>query len=423
MTAPDANDLLRLSGADGLRRALDSGEPYKGNGPEPGPDPGPEPGPDPGSARGSARPNVNLESAAASTFQMRGIRWFWQYRFALGKLGLIGGLPDRGKGLIASFMIAMATKGGAWPCGEGRAIQGNVLLLTAEDDIEDTIVPRLVAADADLKRAHIIKMVRDAKGRRMFSIVTDLALLRQKIDEIGDVVMIVIDPMSAYLGVGKIDSYRATDVRGVLAPLTDLAAEKRLAVIAVMHFNKKADVHNAMLRIADSLAYVAAARHCYVVVDDPDNKRRLFVKAKNNLAPDTRALSYTIGTTTVGIDEATRETIAAPRIVWGSEYVDVTASEAMQAEEGARSSPVGALDAAKKFLADILAAGPVAKQEIEEAAEGDGISPRTLARAKAKLRIVAKKDGLREGWRWSLPETPAERPPETPETPAPELPF
>jgi hypothetical protein len=63
-----------------------------------------------------------------------------------------------------------------------------------------------------------------------------------------------------------------------------------------MHFNKKSDVKEAMLRIADSLAFVAASRHAYVVLDDSENSRRLFVKAKNNLAPDMAALSYTTDT-------------------------------------------------------------------------------------------------------------------------------
>lgn len=59
----------------------------------------------------------------------------------------------------------------------------------------------------------------------MFSLVTDLPLLKQKIEEVSDVRMVQIDPISAYLGVGKVDSYRTTDVRAVLAPLVDLAAE------------------------------------------------------------------------------------------------------------------------------------------------------------------------------------------------------
>jgi AAA domain len=92
------------------------------------------------------RKKSELKSAKASTYKMRGVRWFWPNRFALGKLGLIGGLPDKGKGLIIADMIARATRGDLWPCGEGTATKGKALLFTAEDGIEDTIKPRLVAA-------------------------------------------------------------------------------------------------------------------------------------------------------------------------------------------------------------------------------------------------------------------------------------
>ena len=42
----------------------------------------------------------------------------------------------------------------------------------------------------------------------------------------------------------------------------------KVAIIAVMHFNKKMDVTNALLRISDSLAFGAVARHVYGVIDD-----------------------------------------------------------------------------------------------------------------------------------------------------------
>jgi hypothetical protein len=43
-----------------------------------------------------------------------------------------------------------------------------------------------------------------------------------------------------------------------------------------MHFNKKMDVTNALLRISDSLAFGAVARHVYGVIDDAENKRNSF---------------------------------------------------------------------------------------------------------------------------------------------------
>jgi putative DNA primase/helicase len=300
-------------------------------------------------------------------------------------------------------MAARATKGDEWPCGEGSAPQGNVLILGAEDDYEDTVIPRLGAAGADMSRVHILEMIRTDDKERMFSLVSDLELLSRKIDEIGDVVMVIIDPMSAYLGVGKVDTYRTSDVRGVLAPLVKLAAEKRALVLGILHFNKQTDVTNALLRISDSLAFGATARHCYVVVDDTENKRRLFVRAKNNLAPDTKALAYSISTLCVGQDDATGEAIHAPRIEWFPKHVEVSTTEAMEAESGkSRSSP--AKDVALEFLRSMLINGPVPKTEIEEAAEANCISEATLRRAKEELGVTAEKDGLKGGWKWGLPE-------------------
>jgi AAA domain-containing protein/primase-like protein/bifunctional DNA primase/polymerase-like protein len=140
-----------------------------------------------------------LETSVASSYTMRGIQWLWLDRFAIGKLGLIGGLPDKGKGLISCDLIACVTANKALPCKEGHVPQGNVIWLTAEDDIEDTIIPRLTAAGADLDKVHIVRMMRDGGKRRMFSLVTDLEALRSKIEAVGDVVLVIIDPVSAYV--------------------------------------------------------------------------------------------------------------------------------------------------------------------------------------------------------------------------------
>jgi putative DNA primase/helicase len=357
-------------------------------------------------ARSTAPPPLSLETRPASSFKMRGIKWLWPERFAIGKLGLIGGLPDKGKGLISSDLIACVTNDHPLPCGEGKTPQGNVILFTAEDDIEDTVIPRLAAAYANLDRVHIVQMVRQHDGKaRNFSMLTDLPVLEEKITEIGNVVLVIIDPMSAYLGVGKVNANSTTDVRGFLKPLTDLATNKAVSIIGIMHFNKKADVTNAMLRIADSLAYVASARHVFVVVDDTEvDKRRLFVKAKNNLARDTKALSYMTGTRLVGTDDETRKEIWAPYILWGSEHVEITANEAMQAEAGGNQSRSDKREALA-FLRDRLASGPLKQEELIEDALANDISEKTLRRAKKDLKVKSHKQrGTMHGeWLWELP--------------------
>lgn len=356
-------------------------------------------------------PAAELECICAADEEIEALDWMWPGRFALGKIGLLVGLPDEGKGLTLSDMIARVTRGSPWPCGEGSAPLGNALLLTAEDDIADTVVPRLMAAGADLARVTIVKMAREAGKSRMFSLITDLEMLQRKAIEIGGVKLVVIDPITAYLGIGKIDSYRTADVRAVLGPLQELAAGLRLLALGVMHFNKKIDVTNVLLRVSDSLAFGAAARHVYAIVNDPDNNRKLFVKGKNNLAPrDQQTLAFGFADREVGTDKRTGAPIIAPFIAWHPEAVDITAIEAMTA--AAESKSPSARDSAKQFLEMLLSNGPVAAKEVHAAAKENGVARNTLRRAKDELKIEVRKDGpiVAEDrtWQWHLPKTVAE---------------
>jgi hypothetical protein len=355
-----------------------------------------------GDADSGPGPTETLTHVDADKVEIRAIEWLWPERFALGKIGLVVGLPDEGKGQILSDIAARVSNGDDWPLGEGTAPQGNIVLLTAEDALADTVIPRLRGAGADLSRIKIIQMVKKrGSDDRMFSLITDLALLRRKVEEIGNVVLILIDPITAYLGVGKIDSFRTTDVRAVMAPLVDFASELGAAVIGVMHFNKKVDVTNALLRISDSLAFGAVARHVWAAIDDSANQRKLFTKGKNNLARgDIKSLSYGFGLCKVGKDPVSGKPIEAPHIIWLG-HVDVSASEAMQAANENKSP--GAKDAAKQFLLDYLADAPMPQKDVIDAAGANLITERTLRRAKDDLkRVVAKRDGPKGEWRWHL---------------------
>jgi hypothetical protein len=166
------------------------------------------------------------------------------------------------------------------------------LLLQQEDDLSDTVAPRLRAAGADMSRVKILRMVRktDGSGKRMFDLHEDLPKLRDALERANEPQLLAIDPLTAY--VGKINASAGIEVRSILMPLVEMLADFHIAGIGVMHFNKKTDVEQALARIADSVAFGAVARHCFVVTDDAENERRLLVKANNNLAPDVKALSY-----------------------------------------------------------------------------------------------------------------------------------
>jgi putative DNA primase/helicase len=344
-----------------------------------------------------------LVTVVAADLEMRAVDWLWPDRFALGKIGLIAGLPDYGKGQIAAFLAAAVTAGIELPCGEGFAPQGNVIWLNAEDDARDTVLPRLVAAGADPKRIHFVNSAHVGGKAKGFSLITDRELLRKEIERIGNVVLVIIDPVSAYLGVGRVDTRSQSDVRGVLTPLKELAEETGIAVIGICHFNKKSDVTSALLRVSDSIAFTAAARSVYVALDDPEDRTaKIFVKAKNNLAADNKALRYGFGVRTVGHDAKLNKDIDAPYIVWHAQHVDLSANDLMQA---AASGSAYAKTEAREFLRERLEAGPANADDLIAEAEQNGIAKKTLYRAKRELGIKSRKERgkLDGGWSWELP--------------------
>ena len=164
----------------------------------------------------------------AADIEPEAVLWLWNGRLARGKHTCIAGEPGTGKSQASISIIAAVTTAGAWPCGEGAAPScGNVIILSAEDGEADTIVPRLVAAGADLKKVHLFSALRkeDGAGSRSFDLQQDLHHLERQIEIIGAVGLIVIDPISSYLG--RVDSHKNAEVRGVLEPIGELA--ERLA--------------------------------------------------------------------------------------------------------------------------------------------------------------------------------------------------
>jgi hypothetical protein len=357
----------------------------------------------------------HLVVSRAADIKPEPISWFWPQRIARGKLTLIAGQPGLGKSQVLAAIAAATTTGGDWPCGEGIAPLGSAIILSAEDDPSDTQVPRLMAAGADLQRVHIVTAVKqdDANGNRTFNIQADLDLIERALDDIGDVTLVSIDPLSSYLG--KLDSHNNTDVRAVLERLSEMAARRGVAVVGVTHFNKGEG--SAINKVIGSIAFVAAARAAFMVAEDPeDDLRRLLVGIKNNLGHTTGALAFRIEEKEVGENGD----ILAPYIVWDDEPVsDITADEvlAANARGGAGDTTT---DEVMDFLRSLLSCGPLPADEVQQEAisaghlkEGTTIGKdKAFRRAKKKLGIDLNSGTVyREGgagaagrWFWSLPE-------------------
>jgi hypothetical protein len=343
-------------------------------------------------------------SRCAADIKPQKIDWLWPQRFARGKVSMIVGDPGLGKSQIISNMSATITNSATWP-DDSTCDGGNVYILSAEDKADDTIVPRLIAANADLAKVHIIESVK-RKSRNgthsedQFSLDTDLNELDNKLSQL-PAAAIFIDPITAYLG--KTESHNNAAVRGLLSLVSKLAEKHNTAVICVSHLNKN-NMSDPIARVTGSGAFVAASRAVFVVVGDKDDdNQRLFLPLKNNIGGDKLGLSFRVEPYAISSDNNAEITIS--KISWICCNITTTVEEAMsrQQEGGAKYST----SEAQNFLNELLSKGEMPVTEILKLADDEGLSTKSIRKAGKKLGIISRKNGAGKGAAnyWSLPST------------------
>lgn len=342
----------------------------------------------------------HLKVTRASDVTPQPIRWLWPGKIALGKPTLIAGDPGLGKSMLTVSLAAHVSTGRDWPAIGGRCPQGDVLFVSAEDDPADTIRPRLDAAGANPRRVHLVGGVvsLNAAGdpeQRLLSLRRDIEPVREAALALPELRLIVVDPVSAYLD--GADSHNNAEVRGLIAPLSELASSLDAAVVFVTHLNKGGSGGSALYRATGSLAFVAAARAAFLVSKDKaDPARRLFLPLKNNLGPDMSGMSYRI-----------EELDGVPFVKWDAEPITVTADDALGRDDNADDCESTLAADAADWLRDVLSLGPVASDDIKKHAKAAGYSWATIRRAQAACGVKPQRVGGVGGagsWRWTLPD-------------------
>ncbi len=309
------------------------------------------------------------------------ISWLWQGRIPLGKLSLIDGDPGLGKSTVTLDLVARISRGASMPDGS-PGVSGGAVLLTLEDGLADTIVPRLKAAGAVLSRIASLQEVHDKDGKPRLPTVEDIEAIKRACQKV-QAKIVVIDPLMAHLD-GRTNSFRDQDIRRALTPLAQLADEIRVAVAVVRHLNK-ASGGQAIYRGGGSIGIAGQARCTHLVAKDPeDESRRIFASVKNNLAPEAPSLSFSLE----GFD-------GASRIVWGG--VSNCRADALLSIPSSTEERT-ALDEAREFLRDLLSNGPVESKEVQKEAKAAGITDITLRRAKKVLGVKVQKRDFAGGW-------------------------
>src|SRR5262245_22593094 len=309
------------------------------------------------------------------------VEWLWRPYVARGKLTLLDGDPGCGKSLVTLDLAARLSCGASLPDDSGPAAPCRSLLLSIEDDADDTIWPRLRAAGADLRQL----FVAGANGN--FAQLPDiLPALEEKIRELG-IGLLILDALTTLLP-AELASGSAAAVRQVVAPIIQMAIETNIAVVLVRHLTKGSQ-SRAVCRGLGSIGVAGLARTVLLAGPHPtDASARALTVVKSNLAAIPAPLGYRIGE---------RDGVAVV------EWLGPATAGLCAAEQTAPPADAPGVVRATIWLLEALADGPRPAAELLLAAEDSGLCERTLEKAKKQLRVVSKFTHSSDGrclWYW-----------------------
>jgi putative DNA primase/helicase len=277
-------------------------------------------------------------------------------------------------------------------------------VLASEDDKDTTIVPRLVAADAELTKVHFalhshIPGKPGSEAEVMLD--SDLQLLKALLRKNPAVKLVVVDPVTSYIG--DVDPNKPKEVRPFLNKLKAFAKELNVTVLIIMHLSKNPDV-SALHRVGGAATWIEVPRSVWFFDLKPDQEEGtrpltyVMVNGKLNLVADDRKRSTEYQFTGVDVKiEDQMESIG--RVKWGSES-DLALDGLFKKSDRQKPGPKPAVtEAAMEWLRTLLAAGPKLSLDVLREGAMAGYNKETLQEAKARLEIKS----LRNPWRWSLP--------------------
>lgn len=320
------------------------------------------------------------------------LNYLWQPYLPFGNLAILDGDPGVGKTYVALDLAARLTAGSPMPdgcpppCPRGLG----VVIANGDDVIEDTLLPRFLAAGGVRERLSFFGgLSRRQRTARVAEFPRDLPALVARIKKMQSVGLVIIDPISTLFP--GVPGNNVEAVRRALAPFARIAAVTGIVFLFVRHLNKS-DRGKSLYRGCGSIGYAAAVRTVLVAgrhPDDPD--RAVLSMEKVNHGPRGRSLCYRIGEREGGVG-----------VVWDGPS-NLTAEDLCRL----RAEPDGASRRTERWLHDLLSAGPVPAARVEAEAEAAGIGFATLRSVKKKLGVESRKvtKGGKTWWEWGFPES------------------
>jgi putative DNA primase/helicase len=353
-------------------------------------------------ARGAPPIDDELVLINGRDVQPRPVRWLWREHLQRGVLNVLAGRPGAGKSTLALAFAATVTTGGLWPDQTPFGDPEYVLFWSGEDPIDDTLIPRFIAAGGERGQIEFISAVRAGQRKRSFDPARDMALLERATSRLrGSIGAIVLDPVVAAV---RSDSHKNAETRLSLQPFHDLCAAVGCAGLGIHHLTKRSEGADPIDRVSGSLAFGALPRAVLLAARDMNDEtglRRALLRGKISNGPDMGGYAYQLEVRE--LDEYPG--IMAQRVFWG-ETLDGSAREILERLEG--KAEVEPMDTkAGTFLRAELADGPQMAGEVIKKGEAQGLSAYALRRSFKKFGGRPQKASFGTGWIWELPKQDA----------------
>ena len=316
---------------------------------------------------------AKLKIITMQDIQAEPAEFLWVPYIPLGKISVVQGDPGDGKTTLLLAIAAAVTRGTHLPGGKSAA-PASVIYQTAEDGLADTIKPRLEQLGADCSRVHVVN--EEEKALSLSDERIEQAIIKM------DAKLFILDPLQAYLG--GADMHSANRIRPLMKVLGAVAERTGCAIVIIGHLNKKGG--KAQYRGLGSIDIYAAARSV-LTVGRLDERTRAMVHGKSNLAPPGPPQAFSFD--------------PSAGFTWHGDC-DITLEELLAGGK-ASPKPENQLEKAKRLIESALADGIVPATEIQEMARDQGISTKTLNRAKEALGIISTK--RQNKWFWQIPIT------------------
>lgn len=358
-----------------------------------------EPGVNTNDDRGPSQ-RRRLVVTRAADVAMRRVRWLWDRRVVLGGLTLLAGREGLGKSTIAVALAAAVTRGTL--AGEHHGTPRTVVYVHTEDARDYTIVPRLVAAEADLGRVIFVDAVTpqsdgdDLAGQMVLPLDGEelAAVIREH-----DVALVILDAATSVID-GRLDGDKDRQMRIGLERIARIGQDTGAAMLGIVHFGKRESADTGKL-ILGSIAWSQVARSVLAVARDEDGGDLVVSGTKGNLGPSPDSLGAKIIGVLVNTPDGPAD---VGRIEWAG-VTDRDARDMLAGGDAADGDDAGHRDAALVWLHDYLVKhdGAARSADVKREAKREGIAERTLERT-AKRFVTVTASGFPRVTHWGLPD-------------------